>query len=577
MDLHEAISAPPISLSTPDLHDMSSYNAFKPLRRSASSSEMLYEKAMQRFYQAVELDEAEIARKRGDSVEPRSSLNKIDYTRIQDIETQSNTNTFEPNTENEAIEVIESTSHDLHQEENHFEESNVIDDDDDDDWEEDYDRDLRKEIIESQRRRSSKTSEKLPREFYADDYSESTASIGSMSSMASVESIEQFMNSVRSASASTLNITRQQSNTEDELETYHPPMDVARALSPYRTPEPGQATVILNKPAPRPDPEYVPKPILRRRRQEKIERANEAQPQTVANVEKIGEVKAVPMEIVEAMEKTDEQIDQWNEIEAREIEKIEAQPQIIEKWNEIKPMEVERNEKTEKISYTQPQVFEKEQKNVIKPMKIEKKNEIKAEKVDSKPAKAENKIEIKPEKIEKVMNEPTKLLTKPITPKREKRGFLHFFSRKSNGSPPKNEPKPTNESPAPTTQNKVEEVPTAVQQIAKPANDRAEEKERVLRQRQNSIDEMRCAVDHYSDLIREVSGKPLSRKPKIPLYMSSEAIHQLAAKAEMEARSTQYLDQSPDEIDQLAKKMTQYVESMDSESSANEPPRKKTR
>lgn len=44
LDLQEAIEAPPLSLSTPDLHDMSHHNPFHPLRRSASSSELLYEK-----------------------------------------------------------------------------------------------------------------------------------------------------------------------------------------------------------------------------------------------------------------------------------------------------------------------------------------------------------------------------------------------------------------------------------------------------------------------------------------------------------------------------------------------------
>lgn len=96
LDLQEAIEAPPLSLSTPDLHNIAAhYNPFQPLRRSASSSELLYEKVndmkfffkmihhnheyalklcqvMQRFYQAVELDEAEMERKRSASVEPKS-------------------------------------------------------------------------------------------------------------------------------------------------------------------------------------------------------------------------------------------------------------------------------------------------------------------------------------------------------------------------------------------------------------------------------------------------------------------------------------------------------------------------
>lgn len=45
LDLQEAIEAPPLSLSTPDLHNITAHhNPFQPLRRSASSSELLYEK-----------------------------------------------------------------------------------------------------------------------------------------------------------------------------------------------------------------------------------------------------------------------------------------------------------------------------------------------------------------------------------------------------------------------------------------------------------------------------------------------------------------------------------------------------
>lgn len=59
LDLKEAIEETPLSLSTPNLYDLSQHNPFQPLRRSASSSELLYEKAMQRFYQAVQLEETQ--------------------------------------------------------------------------------------------------------------------------------------------------------------------------------------------------------------------------------------------------------------------------------------------------------------------------------------------------------------------------------------------------------------------------------------------------------------------------------------------------------------------------------------
>lgn len=137
------------------------------------------------------------------------------------------------------------------------------------DWEygeeEDDDRDLRREILDSQRKRNSTSHEPLPDDVvYDDDYTESTASSGSISMSASTESIEQFKNSVRSASTNTSQTNVRQQPVNDELETYHPRMEV-RALSPYRSPEPGQATIILNKPVPLPDPDIKPKSILKRR------------------------------------------------------------------------------------------------------------------------------------------------------------------------------------------------------------------------------------------------------------------------------------------------------------------------
>lgn len=133
-------------------------------------------------------------------------------------------------------------------------------------WESDDNRDLRKEIIESQQKRTHTPREPLPDVVYDDDYTESTASSASNSISASVESIEQFINSVRSATTTnpSTNATNVRAPVNDELETYHPRMEV-RPLSPYRSPEPGQATVILNKPVPLPDPDIKPKSILKRR------------------------------------------------------------------------------------------------------------------------------------------------------------------------------------------------------------------------------------------------------------------------------------------------------------------------
>lgn len=254
LDLKEAIFAPPLSLSTPDLHDISAHEPLYPLRRSASSSELLYEKAMQRFYEAVQLDEAEMARKKSVNVEPNSldKVNSSDCIRVNNKRVNDK-NEFDLQFQNDKYSSKLQQTHRT---------TELFDDDESkqSDWEDDYNRDLRQEIIESQDKRRSLSREPLPSALYEDDYTDSTASSVSVSASASVESIEQFLNSVRSASSSTTNI---RASSNDELETYHPQMEV-RSFSPYRKPDPGQAAVILNRPIPLPDPDYIPKPILKR-------------------------------------------------------------------------------------------------------------------------------------------------------------------------------------------------------------------------------------------------------------------------------------------------------------------------
>lgn len=307
------------------------------------------------------------------------------------------------------------------------------------------DRDIRQEIIESGRKRShSKLQDEIIESFYDEDYTESTASTGSFSmsaSMESIQSIEKFINSVRSATSPAT--IRNSSN--DELETYHPQMEV-RALSPYRTPEPGQATVILNKPLPPLDPDYIPKPIL--------------------------------------------------------------------KWPP--------NEKSV------------------------------------------------PEKSNDKEKEQTKSL--PLTPKpeKEKKSFLQMFTKKTIST----------ENSKKTSNNTNKMTSSDTKNLAK-ANEKLNKTEKLINQRQNSIDENKVAIDYYSDLVREVAGKP-KQKPKIPLYMNNVAMREAADQAEREEQtyrknSTQHeslfseaiksmdkmADEDPTELLNVAKKMNQYSDSVD--------------
>lgn len=356
-----------------------------------------------------------------------------------------------------------------------IDESDTVEDGDDDEGEGDDDntseisemsRDLRQEILDLQRKRNRGRNtgrEPIPKELYEDDYTDSTASTASISASVSVESIEQFMNSVRSASS---NANNTRSTMNDELETYHPRMDGIRALSPYRSPEPGQAAIILNKPSPLPDPDYVPKPILKRP-------ANE-----------------------------------MNNIGKKEKEKEKEAPVPVK-------------ESPKPIMKFATATVDKKEKTIAKPEKPISKPEkpiAKPEKSIVKPEKEKTPKMEKSQKIEK-SQKPEKTVEK--VEKSEKRGFLNLFDRKK-------------ASPNENVKNKksVAEPPTPA-----PAPAKGTEKEKKKLMRQNSEEENKVVIDHYSDLVRELGGT--RDRPRVPLYMNSEALRAAAERAEWEEQQSE--------------------------------------
>lgn len=116
----------------------------------------------------------------------------------------------------------------------------------------------------------------------------------------------------------------------------------------------------------------------------------------------------------------------------------------------------------------------------------------------------------KPEKTDKV--EKTEK-----TEKTEKRGFMQLFERKKTPS-------------AENVKNKktVDEQPSLA--VAN-ATAKAKEKDKKMLLHQSSLEENKVVIDHYSDLVRELGGRD---KPKVPLYMNSEALREAAERAEWE-------------------------------------------
>lgn len=366
---------------------------------------------MERFYQAVEIEKkaaaelslaksmkAKLNTKKETNTDNKSDQNKqTDSIKIESLskynEQQDETNLRNRNDYNEKFDSIESDQIS----------SSELD--------EDYDRDIKKEILEAERKQSLSVHESFPSALYEEDYTDSTASSASLSTTASTESIEQFMNTMRTSSA--LGNASRKSSMNDELETYHPRMESPRALSPktlsssprplsppnaYRTPEPGQAAVILTKPLPLPDPDYVPKPILKR-------------------------------------------------------------PSID---NSAKENDTQQDDQKTKTNKT------------------------------------------------------------------EKKKFLQLFDKKKTPSA-----EDLKKSPSPQSKKNISKSGGETKAVEENVKTKAKEveKEKTLQRRQSSIEENKVAIDHYSDLVRELGG---SKKPKVPLYLNSEALSQLAAETEDE-------------------------------------------
>lgn len=237
------------------------------------------------------------------------------------------------------------------------------------------------------------------------------------------------------------------------------------------------------------------------------------------------------------------------------------------------------NEKCEK-PIVKEKVKEKE-KEKEKEREKEKLKEIEKEKEKEREKLKEIEKEKEKEKLKEMEKEQMKSVSLPSTPKpeKEKRSFLNLFGKKTTSTEnikkqsinnTAGNKKASNES---TTQPKVMEK--AFENL----------KNKLQKQRQNSIEENKVVIDHYSDLVRELGGRPRSRNA-VPIYMNNEAVREAAAKAELDELSLKQqqnmdqmnygfqsdlnkrnLNEDDDTIQMLevAKKMNQYTEQNHSE------------
>lgn len=264
LDLEDAIQPPPISISAPDLAllEYTTLHTF-PMRRSVSSTELLYERAMARFYEAVELEEAEKARKlkiSQDKIATPSNVAPATIRKRLGSMTEAERLSFEKRSElrRQSADIVAQDLKGLHK------------------WSSKENIAALKPLSKTSPRLTTKRQESQESEEFSDDfhtksapcrgesydlgsdYTESTASSDN-------DSIEKFRMELQA---------RTRSPTPKELETYHPRNMSAGVFTPYRAPTPDEAALVLTRPVPLPSPDFVPKPILKRPSKENVLQAD---------------------------------------------------------------------------------------------------------------------------------------------------------------------------------------------------------------------------------------------------------------------------------------------------------------
>jgi titin len=247
---------PPLSLSAPEL------NIAPPpepiLRPAVSSTELLYERAMARFYQAVALEESVNVRKRSFSVEAdRARRLSIGVDQSNHLEPP-----LVPRLRKNSLSDTDRRSNLRRRLSGEYGPpvmKNVLFKQNSKETEEHSDVEARPQLIretEPIATISEELFEKTPspppksrEENISDDYTDSTAS--------SIESMNQKFIETEKRHARFM-------DDHEEMDTYHPPRVTLSPPPNYSATDANQAAEILTKKYPLPDPNFVPKPILKR-------------------------------------------------------------------------------------------------------------------------------------------------------------------------------------------------------------------------------------------------------------------------------------------------------------------------
>lgn len=450
----DSILPPQLSLSTPEL-GLEAPPA-PAMRRCVSSTELLYEKAMQRFYQAVKLEESERTTaassiRRSESVDPRPAKKKLGSFGEADAIAMERRNSLRQ--KRAAEEAAAAKEQETIAEEKIVESDPIVTVDDHQD--EDDDRDLKKEILESQRRCSSTARNMSPASSveFEEDYTDSTAS--SAASMSSLDSMEKFKNAIRTIgntkSSNNSNVTTEKF---EELDTYNPMMS-------SRTVSSSNIRTI--------DDDLIDTSRL------SMERSLIG---GVKELIKTDEIKQ--QEVQEECQEDDEECTESDDAELEEIYQHKPEPRTLSPYRTP-----DADQAT--IALTKPLSPPPNADYVPKP-------------ILKRPVEA---------------NGTKKKADKEKTKKTERKSLLQMFKKNP-------------------SQDKAKATAAAAAETPK-MSAAALARKKSMEQRQSSLEENKVAIDHYSDIVKELSTSVAARKPKVPIYLSTEEL-KIAAEKEASER-----------------------------------------
>ncbi|XP_053623851.1 titin [Plodia interpunctella] len=227
LDLEDALSPPPISLSAPELSSRC-IMPFKALRNAVSSTELLHERAMARFYKAVQMKEEQSKHKddKPSKIDINTDIPYNNHDKTNDI-IETTKPVITPTTKTPEIYIKTDSIENRQYKYNSRQASHDS------------------ETSDSRWQQNSMS--------FDEDYTASTVSTDGENSEE-----EGSLNGE-------LDIRSQYSNEED---TYHPRDKTARRSPSYikeEIEEEEESEREIVKPLPLPDPNFVPKPILKRR------------------------------------------------------------------------------------------------------------------------------------------------------------------------------------------------------------------------------------------------------------------------------------------------------------------------